>query len=73
MSNQNQNSISWQAAEFRHYPKNAGWYVVLVCVTILVDAFFILVESDIFAAVSLTIIAILLYIFSRQIPQVVEV
>ena len=73
MSNQNQNIISWQAAEFKHYPKNLGWYVTLVSIAILVIAFFVFVEVDIYAAVCLGIIAILIILFSRQKPQIVEI
>jgi hypothetical protein len=73
MTAPNQNSISWQAPEFRHYPKNLGWYITLIAITILVDAFFIIVESDIFAAVSLSIIAALFIVFARQTPQTVTI
>ena len=73
MSNQNQNSISWEAWEFKHYPKSLGWYVTLVSVCILLIGFFIIVESDIFAAVCLGIITILIIIFSRQLPQKVDI
>ena len=65
--------LSWQAHEFRPYPKNLGWYVTLISIAILVIAFFVLVENDIFAAVSLGLIAILIYLFSRQTPQRVEI
>ncbi len=73
MSNDNQKIISWQAPEFRHYPKNPGWSVTLIAVAILVIAFFIIVESDIFAAVSLGLITILIVLFSRQTPRLVNI
>ena len=73
MSNQNQNSISWDAWEFKHYAKSLGWYVTLVSIFILLIAFFVIVESDIFAAVCLGIIGILIIIFSRQLPQRVTI
>ena len=72
MPDQNKN-ISWQAPEFRHYPKNAGWYITLISVAVLTVAFFIIVESDIFAAVSIGLIAVLIVLFSRQKPQLVNV
>jgi hypothetical protein len=72
MSNENQN-LSWEAWEFKHYPKNLGWYVVLIAVTIMVMAFFIIIQSDIFAAVSLGILALLIIFFSRQKPERVEI
>jgi hypothetical protein len=72
MTTQNK-TISWEAHEFRHYPKNAGWYVGLVIITVLTIAFFVIYEHDIFAAVSLGIIAILIFLFSRQTPNRVEI
>jgi len=72
MPDQNKN-ISWQAPEFRYYPKNAGWYITLISVAVLTVAFFIIVESDIFAAVSIGLIAVLIVLFSRQKPQLVNV
>ncbi len=66
-------TISWEAPEFRYYQKNLGWYVVAITVAILVMAFFVIVQSDIFAAVSIGIITILIIIFSRQIPRRVQV
>ncbi len=66
-------TISWEAPEFRHYPKNTGWYITLISVAVLIIAFFIIVESDIFAAVSLGLITILIILFSRQTPRQVPV
>ena len=72
MSNENQ-TLTWEANEFKHYPKNLGWYVVLISVTVLAMAFFIIIQSDVFAAVSLAIICLLIIFFSRQTPRVVEI
>jgi len=73
MSNENQNTLSWSAAEFKHYPKNLGWYVVLIAVTLMVMAFFIVIQSDIFAAVFLGILALLIIFFAGQKPEIVEI
>ena len=73
MPNENQNTLSWEAAEFKHYPKNLGWYVVLIAVALMVMAFFIIIQSDIFAAVSLGILALLIIFFAGQKPQIVEI
>jgi len=73
MANQNQKTISWQAHEFRHYPKNTGWYITLIAVAVLVIAFFIIIEKDVFAAVCLALLTILIIIFSRQVPQRVHI
>jgi hypothetical protein len=72
MSNENQ-TLSWEAWEFKHYPKNLGWYVVLISVAIMAMAFFIIVQTDIFAAVTLGLLAVLIIIFSRQQPQRVQI
>ena len=45
----------------------------LISVAILIVAFFIVVERDIFAAVSLAILAILIVFFSRHKPQVINI
>ena len=69
----NQNNISWQASEFKHYQKNLGWYVTLVAITILALAFFVIVEKDIFAAVCLGLISILIILFSLHSPKTVNI
>ncbi len=73
MSNQNQPVISWQAQEYKHYPKNLGWYVTFGAISILVVAFFVIVENDIFAAVSLGLIAVMIALFSRHRPEMVNI
>ena len=73
MSEQNTPTISWQAPEFRHYPKNTGWYVTLISVGILVIAFFAFILNDIFGAVCLAVIGALVIIFSRHTPKEVEI
>jgi len=72
MSTQNQNSISWQAPEFRHYEKNAGWYITFAAIALLVTGFFIF-EKDIFAAISTVLLAGIIWFFAAQKPQVVTV
>lgn len=73
MSNENQKTLGWQALEYKYYEKSVGWYVALVSVFILLMAFFIIIESDIFAAVCLGLICVLIIIFSRQVPQQVAI
>lgn len=69
----NEKILSWEASEFKHYHKSTGWYLVLGCITLLAIVFFVVIESDIFAAVSMAMIAILIVIFSRQTPLRVEI
>ncbi|HVY67902.1 MAG TPA: hypothetical protein VHA30_03340 [Patescibacteria group bacterium] len=69
----NNDSISWQAPEFRHYEKNAGWYTTLVAVAILVITFFVIVQKDYFAAASMGILAVLIIMFSRHVPKIINI
>lgn len=66
-------TISWQAPEFRHYEKNIGWYVALLGTVVLIIGFFVIIENDIFGAISLGIMALLLLYFARQKPLIVEI
>ncbi len=68
----NDNKISWEAQEFRHYEKNIGWYVTLLAVAVLVVAFFI-IQKDIFAAVTMAILSVLIILFSRHKPERVNI
>ena len=68
----NQTIISWQAPEFRHYPKTTGWYVTLVAISILLIGFFA-IERDYFAAVCLAIMTGFVLFFARQVPGTVDV
>ena len=40
----NKNTISWQAPEFKHYEKNAGWYITLISIAVLILGFFVIVQ-----------------------------
>jgi hypothetical protein len=71
MSNQNQ-TISWQAPEFRHYPKNLGWYITLIAVAVLIVGFFV-IEKDLFAAATTALLAGFVIFFSRQKPTLVTI
>ena len=73
MSNGNSNNLSWEAWEFKHYPKNPGWYVTLISIAVLAIAFFVIVQNDIFAAVSVGLIAVIVVLFSRQTPRKVQI
>ncbi len=66
-------TISWQASEFKYYPKSVGWYATLISVAVLIIAFFIIFQRDIFAAVSLGLIAILIALFSKHTPNKINI
>ncbi len=67
-----QDTITWRAPEFRHYEKRASWYITFSAIAILVIGFFI-VQKDLFAAISIGILAILIILFSRYKPKEVEI
>lgn len=68
-----QKTLSWQAPEFRHYEKSAAWYATLLAVTVVIAAFFLFLQHDVFATVSILAIAALVVYFSRQKPEIVTV
>jgi hypothetical protein len=72
MGNDHQIIHSWQAPEFRHYPKNLAWYITLIIITVLIIAFQV-TQKDLFGAVSIFILGIFVFLFARQQPQEVEI
>lgn len=64
--------LSWEAAEFRHYPKNMAWYITMGIVVLLILAFEIL-QKDFFGAISLAVIAIFIIIFAMHKPSVIKI
>lgn len=68
-----QNKISWSAPEYKYYEKGTAWYATLVAISVLIVAFFILVQKDYFAAFSLAVISVLVVLFSKHKPETVEV
>lgn len=64
--------LSWEAAEFRHYPKNIAWYGTLGIIVILIIAFEIF-QKDYFGAISLGIIAIFILIFAMHQPTKINI
>ncbi len=64
--------IKWSAPEFRYYEKNVAWYITLIIIGGLVVSYFVY-EKDIFAAVCIAILGILVGLFSLQEPKIVEV
>ena len=69
----NKNSLSWHASEFKEYEKNLGWYIALVACAILIMGFFVIVQKDFFAAITIGILTIMIVFFARQKPQVLEI
>jgi len=66
------NTISWQAPEFKHYEKNTLWYMGVVAVVVLLVALAIF-RSDIFGAISVMIIAGIVIYLSTKSPEIVTI
>lgn len=64
--------LSWEAMEFRHYPKNFAWYITMGIVVLLVIAFELL-QKDYFGAISLGVIAIFILIFAMHRPNKITI
>ena len=70
MAKQPETIIEWQAPEFRHYPKNAAWFITLgIVVTLIVAYEFI--EHDWFGAISVIIISVLFVAFAMHKPKTI--
>ncbi len=65
--------LTWQAPEFRHFKKNAGWYIALIASAVLIIGFFVITQQDYFAAITIGILTGLVVFFSRQEPQILEI
>jgi cell division protein FtsW (lipid II flippase) len=67
MENQDsQNTISWEANEFKEYTKNTGWYAGVVLITVILVGLAVW-QKDVFGAISLIVIAgIVLFLLNRR-------
>jgi hypothetical protein len=63
--------FSWQAPEFRHYPKNPAWYITLVIIVTLLVVYQIF-QNDYFGAVCLVVVGLMVILFARQVPKIVN-
>src|SRR5437879_1615083 len=64
--------LSWTTKEFEHYDKGAGWYLTLTVLGFLIVAYEIYLH-DYFAALTLFIVIVMVYFFSRILPRDVQV
>src|SRR5438132_9393448 len=72
MANNQKVFLSWEAPEFRHYPKNFGWYLTLLIVAGLILLYQIL-QKDFFGAFTVVVLTIFIWIFARQQPRNVTI
>ena len=64
--------IEWQAPEFRHYPKNAAWFIsfaIIVAMLVIYQVF----QKDWFGAISVAVIATMFGIFAVHRPKIVTI
>ncbi len=64
--------IEWEAPEFRHYQKNAAWFITFGIIVALILAYEIF-QRDWFGAITLLIIAGLFAAFALHKPKIVTV
>jgi len=64
--------LSWEASEFRHYPKNFAWYITMGVIVLLILVFEVL-QKDFFGAISLGVIAIFIIIFAMHRPKQIKI
>ncbi len=64
--------LEWQAPEFRHYPKNAAWFITLGIIVALLVAYEI-IQHDWFGSISIIIIASLFAAFALHRPKEVTI
>jgi hypothetical protein len=64
--------IEWRAPEFRHYPKNAAWFITFAIIVALL-VFYQIFQHDWFGAISVAVIAVLFGIFAMHRPGIVTV
>lgn len=62
--------ISWEAPEYKHYPKNIAWFVTIF-VVISCFILYLFVKGDYFGAVSVLIISIIMTVFALHEPQTI--
>ncbi|HEX5447644.1 MAG TPA: hypothetical protein VFW90_00345 [Candidatus Saccharimonadales bacterium] len=65
-------SVSWEASEYIDHPHGANWYAGLVVATIVLAIVIYLISRDIFAAVTIVIVGIIVGVFVRQKPRLIK-
>ncbi len=72
MVKESETIIEWQAPEFKHYPKNAAWFITFIIIGGLL-VFYQVFQKDWFGAISIGLIAILFGVFALHRPKIVTV
>lgn len=62
-------SVSWEASEYIHHQKTAGWFLMLGLGTAVLGTVLYLVLKDIFSVVVLVLMAVTIGIFAARPPR----
>lgn len=63
------NSISWTASEYIHHQKQAGWYMGLLALAILLAAVLFITQHDFTAPIVIILAAAALWVFGARKPR----
>lgn len=72
MAKQIETILEWRAPEFRHYPKNAAWFITFTIIVVLLVTYEA-TQHDWFGAISVVIIAGLFAAFALHRPKEVMI
>jgi hypothetical protein len=65
-------SVAWQGVEFIEHPHNAAWYGALIFLTAALTGFVYFVTKDYIATGTIPIVGIIVGVFAKHKPGVVE-
>lgn len=60
--------FSWEAPEFKHYPKNPAWFITFGIILALLVVYQV-IQADYFGAISFLIIGVIVGFFARHEPK----
>lgn len=68
--NQYETILSWEAPEYKHYPKNLAWFITLF---IVISCFilYLIVRNDYFGAISVFVITAIATAFALHEPKII--
>jgi hypothetical protein len=69
MQDDSPEAVTWQASEYIHHQKTAGWFVALGAATLLIAVILYLLIGDIFSIIVLCLLAVTVGIFAARPPR----
>jgi hypothetical protein len=64
--------VEWQASEFLHHQKSAGWYLLAVSALAVLGLLSYLLTRDLFGPVSIVVIGALFLVAAQRKPRVIQ-